>query len=104
MRKILQFLRCSNHRQNSLTLEPRTSRIIHGFTDYPFTAIGDNAGEPAPFRNVRVISYDGRKYCEIIVEYKNSDDETCYHYDTIKCGYVYTPLTDFELEILSINA
>ena len=35
------------------------------WTDYPFTELGDEAGKPAPWREVEVIAYDGDKYATV---------------------------------------
>lgn len=51
------------------------------YTDYPFTALGDTPYEIAPIREVEVLSFDGNKYCDIIVEGIK---------DSIKAGYIYT--------------
>ena len=50
------------------------------WTDYPFTWLGDAAGEEAPIREIIVISYDDNKYCKI----KIVDREV-----EIKSGYIY---------------
>jgi len=50
------------------------------WTDYPFISIGDNAGEIAPIRKIKVISYDGDKYCRIVVDGREEE---------IKSGYIY---------------
>lgn len=41
---------------------------ITGWTDYPFYEFGDQPGEEAPIRRVRVLSYDGNKYVKIAVD------------------------------------
>ena len=40
---------------------------MKAYTDYPITELGDIAGEKAPIRSCVVISYDGDKYCKIVV-------------------------------------
>lgn len=37
-------------------------------TDYPITRLGDVPGKPAPVRKCRLLSYDGNKYCTILVD------------------------------------
>jgi hypothetical protein len=54
---------------------------MKAWTDYPFTELGDTAGEIAPVRMVEVLSYDGDKYCKVCV-----NDV----YEEIKTGYLYT--------------
>lgn len=54
---------------------------MQAWTDYPFTFLGDVPHVEAPIREIEVISYDGDKYCEIIVEE---------HTTSIKSGYIYT--------------
>jgi hypothetical protein len=51
------------------------------WTDYPILELGDTAGQPAPIRRVKPVSYDGDKYVKVIVD----DFET-----EIKAGYLYT--------------
>lgn len=53
---------------------------MKAWTDYPFVWLGDTSGEPAPIREVEVLTYDGNKYCRIRV----ADGE-----DEIKVGYLY---------------
>jgi hypothetical protein len=51
------------------------------YTDYPFSFLGDINGEIAPIREIKVLSYDNNKYCEILVDG---------HKTEIKSGYIYT--------------
>lgn len=53
---------------------------MKAWTDYPFTWLGDTAGEISPVREIKVLSYDGNKYCRIMVN--GGEDE-------IKSGYIY---------------
>lgn len=53
---------------------------MKAWTDYPFTWLGDTAGEEAPVREIEVLSYDDNKYCRIRI----SGEE-----DEIKAGYIY---------------
>lgn len=73
---------------------------MRAWTDYPFTWLGDVAGKEAPIREIKVVSYDGDKYCQIMVADR---------YDFIKRGYIYQKpgrcgdvkqLTDKQLEEL----
>ena len=38
---------------------------ITGWTDYPFTELGDIEFQPAPIRHVQVLDYDGDKYVTV---------------------------------------
>lgn len=51
------------------------------YTDYPFVALGDEPYKEAPIREVIVLSYDGNKYCDVLVSGVKSN---------IKAGYIYT--------------
>lgn len=53
---------------------------MKAFTDYPIVELGDIAGEEAPVREVEILSYDGNKYCEVLVEGVILE---------IKSGYLY---------------
>jgi len=54
---------------------------MKAWTDYPFVWLGDIAYQKAPVREIEVVSYDGNKYCKIIVEQGEYE---------IKAGYIYT--------------
>lgn len=54
--------------------------MLRAWTDYPLVALGDTAGQPAPVREVEVVSYDGDKYCRVRV---------CGRYEEIKIAYIY---------------
>ena len=54
---------------------------MEAYTDYPFTFLGDIPHNEAPIRKCIVITYDGNKYCDILVEG---------HRTNIKAGYIYT--------------
>ena len=53
---------------------------MKAFTDYPIIELGDIAGEEAPVREVDILSYDGNKYCKVLVEGVILE---------IKSGYLY---------------
>ena len=53
---------------------------MKAWTDYPFTELGDIEYQKAPVREVRIISYDGNKYCHIEVGGIES---------SVKLGYLY---------------
>lgn len=50
------------------------------YTDYPIAQLGDEEGKIAPVRALTILSYDGDKYCKVIV----GDVIT-----SIKLGYIY---------------
>ena len=54
------------------------------YTDYPFEQLGDEAYKKAPTRKIKLISYDGNKYCKI--KFKNKILE-------VKFGYIYDKST-----------
>lgn len=54
---------------------------MKAWTDYPFTwLLGDAPYQKAPVREIEVLSYDGDKYCRILVCGKDAE---------IKAGYIY---------------
>lgn len=53
------------------------------FTDYPFSELGDTPGEPAPVREVEVLSWDGDKYVDIQVEGQRLSVKRFYIYGSI---------------------
>lgn len=53
---------------------------MQAWTDYPFTELGDEAYQEAPVREIEVLSYDGDKYCRVMVQG---------HETEIKAGYIY---------------
>lgn len=54
---------------------------MKAWTDYPITELGDTEGQKAPVRECEVISYDGDKYCDVIVGGILT---------SFKCGYLYS--------------
>jgi hypothetical protein len=54
---------------------------MKAWTDYPIAQLGDEYGKKAPIRECYVYSYDGDKYCEIIVEGVH---------ELVKSGYLYS--------------
>lgn len=54
---------------------------MKAFTDYPFEELGDEPYVKAPVREVSVISFDGNKYCRILVDGFETE---------VKAGYLYT--------------
>lgn len=53
---------------------------MKAWTDYPFAELQDIAGQEAPVRECEVLSYDGNKYCVILVEGVTVE---------VKAGYLY---------------
>lgn len=77
----------------------RTTRVsAHLYTDYPFTELGDVPWQAAPIREVtRVLSYDGDKYCRVLIDGRELD---------VKAGYIYRsrPVPGVTPEPVSIKA
>ena len=63
--------------------------MIDAFTDYPFTELNDVAGKKAPIRQVKILTYDWNKYCNVLVLFKDEDGDLCGHLDSVKSGYIY---------------
>lgn len=53
---------------------------MDAWTDYPITVLGDKPHEIDPIRKVWVSSYDGDKYCVVMIDG---------HFFWIKIGYLY---------------
>jgi hypothetical protein len=53
---------------------------MKAYTDYPFIELGDTEGQRAPVREIKVLSYDGDKYCRVLVDRVDAE---------IKAGYIY---------------
>lgn len=51
------------------------------YTDYPIVELGDISRQKAPIRKVKIISFDGNKYCKVKVEGIIKE---------IKAGYLYS--------------
>jgi hypothetical protein len=41
--------------------------MFDAFTDYPIPSYGDIGGEKAPIRRAKILTYDGNKYCDVLV-------------------------------------
>lgn len=68
---------------------------MKAWTDYPFCRLGDVLGMAAPIRQVEVLSYDGDKYCRILVEGLEQE---------IKAGYLYSTSGRFgDVPVVDIN-
>lgn len=51
------------------------------YTDYPFEVLGDVPYTKAPVRKVKLMYYDGNKYCDVLVEGIVQE---------VKLGYLYS--------------
>ena len=60
------------------------------YTDHPFTSLGDTENCIAPIRRIKLIQYDGDKYCK--VAYGSAEE-------WIKTGYIYKDRRRFNPEI-----
>ncbi len=68
---------------------------MKAYTDYPFDFLGDVISVEAVIRECDVISYDGDKYCKIIVEGIETE---------IKSGYLYSKCGRFgEVPVINIK-
>jgi hypothetical protein len=52
------------------------------WTDYPFVELGDEPNKPALIRHVNIVSYDGDKYCQVLLKGHDLLD--------VKIGYLYS--------------
>ena len=59
------------------------------FTDCPLNELGDVPHQQAPVRKVKLLDFDGDKWCKVIVE---DEDEVV----DIKYFYLYANLCDYE--------
>jgi hypothetical protein len=64
------------------------------YTNYPIVALGDKIHEPAPMRECSVISYDGDKYCRVILWPFSVRIPA-----EIKAGYLYVSAYDDSMSI-----
>lgn len=55
---------------------------MKAWTDYPFEQLGDEPYKEAPVREVKIISYDGNKYCKVKIKGFRYALE-------VKSGYLY---------------
>jgi|GEM_PF-6781189 len=56
------------------------------WTDYPLVELGDQPNTPAPQRRCTLLSYDGNKYCTVLIDGNSF---------SIKRGYIYyLPIRD----------
>ena len=54
---------------------------MKAYTDCPFETLGDIPYKEAPIRECEILSYDGDKYCKIIVAGETAE---------VKGGYIYS--------------
>lgn len=87
--------------------------MFDAYTDYPFTELGDTAGEKAPIRKCQILTWDRNKYCDILVLFEDDDGDLRGHINNIKQFYLYKneaqiddgiQFTDKELEELPWTA
>lgn len=81
-------------------------KYIIGWTDYPIVELGDIPGKKAPIRQVKLISFDGDKYLNVLVVECGTfaQFKRCYFYSSPgRCGEVeVVPLV--KLETFSFNS
>jgi len=63
--------------------------MFDAYTDYPFTELGDTAGEEAPIRKCKILTWDRNKYCDILVYFVDKDGDLRGHINNIKQFYLY---------------
>lgn len=63
---------------------------MKAYTDYPIIELGDILGEEAPIREVKILYYDGDKYCRVIVGGVEEEIKTGYLYKApVRCDDAY---------------
>lgn len=60
------------------------------YTDYPLVHLGDVSGQVAPIRKVKIISFDGNKYCNVCIDVGFVEDGYLHSFTSIKSGYIYS--------------
>jgi hypothetical protein len=63
--------------------------VLDAYTDYPFTEIGDTENQTAPIRRIKILSYDWKKYCTILVYFEDKDGDVRAVVSSCKSGYLY---------------
>jgi len=63
--------------------------MFDAYTDYPFTELEDTAGEVAPIRKCKILTWDRNKYCDILVYFVDKDGDLRGHINSIKQFYLY---------------
>lgn len=63
-------------------------QALYGFTDYPFTELGDVAYAYAPLRSVKAIGFDGDKYITAIVAGRQVSFKYAYFFKNYKDAIV----------------
>lgn len=62
---------------------------MKAWTDYPVVELGDHGGVKAPVRECLILSYDGNKYCQVMVGGAEAHIKHCYLYSRPgRCGDV----------------
>lgn len=54
--------------QASRNTHPTKEAAVKLWTDYPFVELGDEPNKEAPIREAKLISYDGDKYVDCVVD------------------------------------
>ena len=63
--------------------------MFDAYTDYPFTELGDTAGEEAPIRKCKILTWDRNKYCDILVYFVDEDGDLRRRVTSFKQFYLY---------------
>lgn len=74
---------------------------MKAWTDYPFTRLGDEPFKEAPVREVEVLTYDGDKYCTVMIEGDRFDVKRGYLYQSPGCFGEVPVITDQQLKGVS---
>jgi len=75
------LLDAASRRHVAGTTKRPAAQGVRLYTDYTFIELGDQPSMPAPIREIqRVVSYDGNKYCEVLVDGRRV---------SVKAGYLY---------------
>lgn len=69
------------------TAQNRMFSGVPAFTDYPVKELGDVADQEAPVRSCLILSWDGNKYCDVLVGGVVV---------SFKAGYLYTRETRYD--------
>ena len=70
--------------------------MIEAYTDYPIIAYGDVPGEKAPIRRATILTYDGNKYCDVLVYQVDENGNSQSVCDNFKRWYLYKNKSRFD--------
>ncbi len=73
---------------------------MNAFTDYPFAALGDVAGQEAPIRAVGILAYDGDKMAMVEIDGQRLQVKAGYLYQAAGRSGQVPPLTQRQLRML----